>query len=223
MKGILQVIPRPIRVRLGGQDFLVSEYTLADVADLQAWAESRVPDDFESAVPELYYGPQGKPWKRLIARLLDSIEKDPFDDQIDTDEGTVRQVYQALRRHQPALTVGDVADMIRHGQDVLPGLTSLSVRHILRSAWGNSPKDLLRYLIDGPSEGDGGTDWSKLFYQYITSVTGPAPKFEDMTLGQVQAWCRGGKDGEDNRQDYAEVAKKRAEFFEEIEDDGDQQ
>ena len=185
---------------------------------LQAWAESRVPDLFAEAVPELFYRPRDREWKRLIARLLDVIEEDPFDEVVASEEGIVKQVFLALRRYQPTLTEVEVARVLRSGQETIPHLATMQVGHILRLAWGRRPKDVLRSLIDGPSDGGGEADWPALYYKYITSVTGPAPRFEDLSISMFAAWKRAGRDGEDNREDHAEVAQQRRQFFKGIEE-----
>lgn len=226
---ITQIIPRPRLVRLGGREFLASEFRLADLADLQAWLEAESSDPFEDSASTILGGIRDREWKKLLWRIVDESGAWPprlgspdADGLIDSPSGMARQLYLSLRREHPEI---DQAEADRLLAEVTPAEWS----RFSRWAWAVKPEAVIRSLIDGPREDPGRpTDWTALWCSYVAKVGPGGPPFESLTLTQLRSWLADGdpseaeeSGGTDLTSQHTAMAKatKRREFWAEIADE----
>jgi hypothetical protein len=147
MGPITAVIPRPSTIRLGSEDYMVGEFRLIDLADLQAFLDDRHNDpigwlreDIARDGAEAYerelaiaYGEADQPYGFIHG------EWNPRDPQERLDQA-LHFMLIALKQYQPETTVEDVrliAETLELGQMSL----------LNRAAWGTAPLDEIGNLL----------------------------------------------------------------------------
>jgi hypothetical protein len=219
---IRDVIPMPTPVTLGGVGYLASELRLHDLAQLQAFVDSRHPSPYDAACGAIAIGAESRSleWKRLLAATVEAQAawpKEPgspeADEFLSSREGRMILIGLVLAREHPGLGRDDLSR-------IYAATTAGEFARLSRIAWGNEPMRELMALIDGPEESGGkGPDWGRLWVEYGREFRGPA--FPDLTISQFVAWRRGGEcytgrvGGDDH--EIARISERREAFWQSIE------
>jgi hypothetical protein len=184
---LLDLLPYPRPVTLAGRAFLVSEFRIRDIWELEAWLEEHTPYPLEG-VPSLADDPKPTTRKcRLRALRSAALAWPPCrftaqgDELFATEEGLVLYLDVALRRDNPDLDSILVA--------LAAELTPEDWRRLGRRTWGAHPIDELLREIDPDSvEGDP-FNWWKLFQALREQQpTLTEAEFAELTLTQCK--CR---------------------------------
>lgn len=112
---ITRVCPVPRRVTLGDRDYLVGEFRLIDLAELQAWLDESHPDPFDVLDERVQSAETDEARQRAVAEAYALAERGPSlvlgdgeQSALETTEGRLRVLSLALSRYQPELTELDV-------------------------------------------------------------------------------------------------------------------
>jgi hypothetical protein len=184
---ITRVLSIPRRVTLGEREFLVSEFRLCDLAELQGWLDSLEPDPMEGLSERLAAAPTVPARNRLLRDALEAAERGPavmLDDSSDaalsTPEGGLRVLAVALSRHHPE--VGP-KELIAIMGDLRPG----QYAKLHRVVMGVDPERAVSRMLGAEPGGEGGKSisWGELIDDLARSHHWSYETIASMTLSQV--------------------------------------
>lgn len=133
--------PRPVRLPLGDRVLPVHELRLYQIAELMAWASSRVGSPYVAAAEATAIQDAEQRRQALIA-AYDSAEKadantsDSPAATLASPEGMVRIIGKATRLAPSAV------------REILQAATTIQVEAVLAVAWGQSPLEFAQRLVD---------------------------------------------------------------------------
>lgn len=202
MGPITRLIPVPRRLPLGGRDYLVSEMTLRDLAELQGHLDDRHPDALDAVEGRLAGVTDPADRERLLARAYRAEWDGPpaYGEPAAvafyaTDEGICLLAWTALRRHQPGLTPAAAVA-------IADAMTAAEYGRLWRTFHGVDTLEALERLLWGPREPAGGppVEWTKV----VVGVCERFPAYTlaavyDLTLTELGALRRGGDEPERGR------------------------
>lgn len=192
---LLDVLPRPLPLSLGGGTYLVGEFTLDDLADLQAWLVARWEDPMGGLRDRLDGMGEDERRESLRGAIAAAEEGPPTwgDDRrralLATGAGILEVFRVALRRHHPGLA-GEA--LVAVAERTTPEEYSALQRRL----YGVTPLDEAEAALGMPRGGGGGEPipWSQAVCEVAELY--PGWTFEhigSLTLSQVRAARRGGK------------------------------
>lgn len=167
--------PKPLRVTAAGVTVQVSEFTLRDLADLQAILDARQVDPLLEIGPALE-GADGDERRRLLVSAWEKANVGPgiYGEPsgrvyFGTAEGAAALVWVALRRHQPALTPEAAARLLME-------MTAAEFDCLFRLAHGHSTRRSLAMMLSpfpwtAPT-GNAPTTWGKAIEEVIEAHPG---------------------------------------------------
>lgn len=194
MGTILDILARPLPVTLGGVPYLVGEFTLDDLADLQAWLASRWPDPMAGLRDSLDGMGEDDRRAALRAALAEAEAGPPTwaDDRgrdlLCTGEGILEVFRIALRRHHPGLA-GDA--LVAVAERTSPA----EYAALRRRLYGVNAVDEVEAAF-GASRPGGGEPipWAQALCEVAEAYPGWTLAYiGSLTLSQVRAVRRGGK------------------------------
>jgi hypothetical protein len=187
---ILDILARPRPVTLGGRTFLVDEFRLEDLADLQAWLRRRWIDPMDGLRDRL--GGMEEAERRAALRgAYGAAEEGPptwGDDRgrdlLDSAEGILETFRLALRRHHPAEDVFAVAERTSPAE-------YWALRRVL---WGVGPLDEIEAAMGVERNTEGGIPWTQAVCELAEAYPGwTVESIGSLTLTQIRTVRGGGK------------------------------
>jgi hypothetical protein len=202
---ILDILARPRPVTLGGRTFLVDEFRLEDLADLQSWLRRRWTDPMDGLRDRL--GSMAEDERRAALRgAYDVAEEGPptwGDDRgrdlLDSAEGILETFRLALRRHHPEMTMEDDVDAM--GMAVAEGILSVAMRTtpaeywaMRRVLWGVGPLDEIEAAMGVERNTEGGIPWTQAVCELAEAYPGwTVGDIGSLTLTEVRTVREGGR------------------------------
>ena len=217
MPGLTRALPTPRVLSLGGQDWLVSELRLRDIAILEAWVEARTPWPTD-LLPERD-DTDAPTWSRLLDAAYNAAERWPprFGDArctalLNTQDGLAFFVWVAIQRDQPGATIEDARGLVAR-----MGATDWKL--LARVLFGGDPmEELLRLMEEGGGAPDRPpVDWEKAVHEVAEMLGITYEAVGEMTLSQFAIARRRGEPldhGTDvshlSPEEIAELGRQRA-------------
>jgi hypothetical protein len=193
------VFPQTRHVSLAGRRFACGEATLDDLARLQGYLRSEVPDPYAASWEAIHApGLTGRAKDALLFAVADRASEWPPtpDDErgqemLSTAEGVAAFLTIALGRHNPGLSTADVAE-------VVAGVTPAEFSALQRIFYGIGPAESVhRLLFDaggaGPAKrltwGEAVMELARVYHWNLSDIG-------RLTASQVKLALRGGKPAE---------------------------
>jgi hypothetical protein len=205
---ITRVIPVPRAVQLGGREYVASELTLGDLAELQAWLEEAEPHPLEG-LPPAWADPEPETRPARLAAAWERARAWP--PRLGTDRGAEllaspggRAFFLTLclRRARPDFGPAEALDLLRR-------ITPTEWSALRRVAYAITPREeLVAELDDGADAGDGPPDWCRSVHNAIQAEGCPDyAGLAALHLGQWRNLCSQGKAAE-KRPDFGAAVKR---------------
>jgi hypothetical protein len=208
---ITACIPIPRLLTLAGEEYLVSEFRLRDLAELTAWAEERSPDPL-GMLAGIDREAEPERWRAAFRGAWEAAEAGPPGFGSDPVGDAVRLVYVAIRRHRPGFGPDDAAELLTR-------MTGAELDGLTRIVWGADVLDEFDRILDPPtSKPPAGIPWEEAIDLLSRERGLGYEAIAEMSLSAFANALRGGKPKERGitprpGESVVECARRRRRLF----------
>jgi hypothetical protein len=139
---ITTCIPVPLRLTLGGKDYLVSPLRIRDLAELTGWAEARSPEPLE-LLAGIDRESDPERWRSAFRDAYELAEAGPQTYVASGPEALVALIRVAIGRHRPDFTEADALE-------VFGACSLVEFQRLTRFCWCVDPLDVLERAFEPP-------------------------------------------------------------------------